>query len=102
MGLSTIKHFCCSEVFQVVVVCEYLYLVLCPFTVSAPVLKCVDDGQKFLVVDIIVDLRRLELSGVERHWVQLVFFVSLGQDSSYCEVRGVGFEDDRSCWIEVG
>ena len=84
------------------VVREYLYLVFRSFTVSAPVLECIDDGQEFLIVNIIVDFRRLELSGMERYWVQSVFFVSLGQDGSYCEVRGIGLEDDRFCWIEVG
>ena len=38
------------------VIREYLYLVLRPFTISAPVLECVNDCEKFLVVDFVIDL----------------------------------------------
>jgi hypothetical protein len=46
-----------------------LYRVFRSFTIPAPVFEGIDDGQKFLVVDVIVDFRGLELSGVECYWV---------------------------------
>jgi len=42
-----------------------LDLIRCSFAVPAPVFEGVDDCQKFLVVDFVVDFRWLELSGVE-------------------------------------
>ena len=56
-GLPSVERFGSCEVFQVVVIREYLYLVLRPFTISAPVLECVNDCEKFLVVDFVIDLR---------------------------------------------
>ena len=39
---------------------------------------------------------------MERYWVEAVFFISLGQDRSQCEIGGVGFNDHRFGWVEVG
>jgi len=66
-GLSSIQHFCCCEVFQVLVVRVDLDLVSRTLAVPSPVFESVYYGQKFFVVDFIVDLCWLELSGVERH-----------------------------------
>jgi len=48
---------------------EYLYLVGGSFVIVPSVFEGVDDCQEFLVVDIVVDFRWLELSGMEGYWV---------------------------------
>ena len=68
-GLSSIQHFCCCEVFQVLVVRVDLDLVSRPLAVPSPVFESLYHCQKFFVVDFVVDLCWLELSGVEHHWM---------------------------------
>jgi len=46
-----------------------LDLIRCSFAVPAPVFEGIDDRQKFLVVDFVVDFRWLELPGVESNRV---------------------------------
>jgi len=59
------------------VIRENLDLVGSPFAVASPVFEGVVYCQDFLVVDFLVDLHMLELSGMECHWVKTVFLVSL-------------------------
>ena len=70
-------------------VAKHLDLIRRPFAVSAPVLEGIDDGQKFLVMDLVVDFRQLELPGMEGHRVQPSFLVSLRQDGPDREVGSV-------------
>jgi len=51
------------------VIGEYLYLVGGSFAIAPPVFEGVDDGQEFLIVDLVVDFHWLELSGMEGYWV---------------------------------
>ena len=81
---------------------EHLDLIRCPFAVSPPVLEAIHNGQKLLVIDLVVDFRRLELSGVEGHRVQPSFLVSLRQDGSDREVRSVRFDDHGFGGVEMG
>jgi len=60
--LSPVEYFCRSEVLKVFVVGEHLHLVQSTFTVPSPIFECIDDGEKFLIVDIIVGFRGRELS----------------------------------------
>jgi len=43
---------------------EYLYLVGGSFAIAPPVFEGVDDCQEFLVVDLVVNFRWLELSNI--------------------------------------
>ena len=52
-------------------------------------------------MDIIVDFRWLELPGVERHRVQAILVVPLGQDCPNREIRGVRRNDYRLCWVKI-
>jgi len=61
-GLSSIEYFCRSKVLKILVVGENLHLMECTFTVSSPVLKSVNDGEKFFIVDIVIDFRGGELA----------------------------------------
>jgi hypothetical protein len=99
--LSAVEYFSCGKVLEVLVVRENLQLVNGAFAVSSSVFESIDDGKKFLVVDFIVDLRRLELPGVEGDWVQAILVISLGKDSSEGKVRRIRFDDDRPLGVEV-
>jgi len=67
--LSAVEYFCCSEVLKVLVVRKDLHLVGRAFAVSLPMFECIDDCEEFLVLDFVIDLRRLELPGVEGYRV---------------------------------
>ena len=69
VGLSSIQQFRCCEVFQVLVVRVDLDLLSRTLAVPSPVFESVYHCQKFFVVDFVVDLCWLELSGVEHHWM---------------------------------
>ena len=60
--MSPIEYFCRSEVLKVFVDRENLHLVQCAFTVPSPMLECIDDGEEFLIVDIVIDFRGRKLS----------------------------------------
>jgi len=60
------------------VVQENVNLMNSSFTVTAPVLEGIHNLEKLLIVDFLIDLRRLELPGVKSHRVPFPFFVSLG------------------------
>ena len=53
-------------------------------------------------MDFVVDFRMLKLSGVKCHWVQAVFLITLGKDGPYCQVRGIGLDDNWFCQVEMG
>ena len=58
----------------------------CSFAVASPVFEVVHYCQELLIVDFEVDFHWLELSGVERHWVQAILVVPLGQDCPNCKI----------------
>jgi len=57
--LPPIEYFGRGEVFEVLVIRKYLYLMRCSLAVSSPMFEGVDDCEEFLVVDFIVDFRGL-------------------------------------------
>ena len=67
--LPAVEYFCCSEVLKILVVRKDLHLVDRAFVGSSPMFECIDDREKFLVMDFVIDLRRLELPGVEGYRV---------------------------------
>jgi len=88
-SLLAVEYFSRSKVLKVLVVQEHLHLVYSAFAVSSPVFEGVDDREKFLVVDFVVDFHGGELPRMEGDWVQAVLLVSLGEDCSEGEVRCV-------------
>ena len=83
-------------------VAKHLDLICRSFAVPAPVFEGVDDCQKFLIVDFVVDFRQLELPGVEGDRVQSPFLISLRQYGANGKVGGVCLNDHWFGGIEVG
>jgi hypothetical protein len=68
-------------------------------------LEAIDNGEKFFVVGIVVDLGWRELSGVEGYRVEKFSarFVRmpLGEYATKCKVGGISFDDALPIWVEV-
>jgi len=65
------------------------------FEVMAPVLECLKDGKKFLIVGVVVQLWSSQGPGVEHYWTDLSVGAGDRQDTSNSVVRGVRFHNDR-------
>ncbi|KAG5336701.1 hypothetical protein C0989_012070 [Termitomyces sp. Mn162] len=95
-GLSVLELLSCLEVFKVLVICPDLELVLCTFQEVPPLLKQPDDGQHFLVMDLIVLLHCIQALRVKGHWMPLPILQRLLQEhSSSGKVRAVGFYSEE-------
>jgi len=72
------------------------------FEVVAPVLECLKDGEEFLIVGVIVQLRSSQGLGVVGDQTDLSVCAGNRQDASDGVVRGIRFHDDRGVQNEVG
>jgi len=72
------------------------------FEVMAPVLECLEDGNEFLIMGVIVQLRSGQDLGVESDRTDLSVCTGNRQDASDSVVRGIRFHDDRGVRNEVG
>ena len=82
-----------AEVFEASMVSKYFYCVGGACELRAPFLEGADYRQQFLVVDLIVALRRSHLFGEVRYRAYSVVALNLGEHCSVDVVRGVGFQD---------
>ena len=64
------------------------------FQVMPPCLESLEDGEKFLVVDVVIQFCRSESAGMESNGVEFRIGSEDGKDSSKSVVRGVGFHDN--------
>jgi len=64
LSLAAIEFLCHHEVFEVLVVCPDLKLVVGTFQEVVPILQCSDDCQHLLVMDLVVSLYHTETLGV--------------------------------------
>jgi hypothetical protein len=74
---------CGFEVGQVVVVCVDNGLMNVANEVRVPGFKCMNNGKKFLVVDVPVPLGHIESLGKESNRVELAFLIPLLKDRSH-------------------
>src|SRR5271154_2635216 len=82
-GLSTIVHLRLGEPQQVLVIREYNGLLAQSFEVMSVMAHCFHDRQHFFVVDLIVELRRIELAAPKGDGVELAcLWVALGNNSA--------------------
>ena len=80
---------------------KHLDLLYRPFAIPSPVLEDVDYCKKFFIVDFVIYLRGLDLSGMESYRVEPPFVVLLQYDRSDGEIQGVRLNDNWSLSIEV-
>jgi len=71
------------------------------FEVVVPVPECLEDGEEFLIVGVIVQLRSSQGPGVVGDWTNLYVSTSNRQDASDSVVRGISLHNDRGIWNEV-
>ena len=83
-----------GEVSEVLVVRDDVDRSCGPFEVVSPRLECFKDGQEFLVVRIVVQLRAGQGSGVEHDRVEFAGVEGDGQDTGDGVVRSVGLDGD--------
>ena len=96
-----VEYLSCGKVLEVLGVREHLYLLHRTLAIPSPMFERIDDGKEFLVMDLVVYLRRRKLARVEGNRVQAVVLVSLGKDRTEREIRRSCLDDHRPFWIEV-
>jgi len=66
------------------------------FQIVSPNLKSFKDGKQFLVMCVIVQLRRSESVRVKGNWINFIIFVNNGEDCSESIVQGISFHNELS------
>src|SRR5262249_28889998 len=74
----------------------------CTLQISAPFLDRRDDGEHFLVVNLVVELRGGKLAGIERNRVQHAVSVGLGDDRGDGEIRGISLDRRGAVRVKMG
>ena len=66
------------------------------FQIVPPNLESFKDGKQFLVMCVVVQLRRSESARVKGNWMNFIIFVNNGEDYSESIVRGISFHNELS------
>ena len=66
------------------------------FQIVLPNLESFKDGKQFLVMCVIVQLRRSESARVKGNWVNFIIFINNGENSSESIVQSISFHDELS------
>ena len=66
------------------------------FQIVPPNLESFKDGKQFLVMCVVVQLRRSESARVKGNWVNFIIFINNREDCSESIVRGIGFHNELS------
>ena len=66
------------------------------FQIVLPNLESFKDGKQFLVMCVVVQLRRSESARVKDNWVNFIIFINNGEDCSKSIVQGISFHDELS------
>ena len=83
-----------GEILQIPMITEDCYLMLSTMKIMMPSLKCSDNSQKLLIIDIIVNLSRGELVRVKGHRVEELVILILRQNSSKGKIGCISFNDE--------
>ena len=85
-----------GEIFQVLVVCNNINQSCGALKVMTLVAEGFEDHKEFLVMGIIVSLRRSHSAGVEHNWLEFTIGASDGENTSDSIVGGISFNGERS------
>jgi len=66
------------------------------FQIMPPNLESFKDGQQFLVMCVVVQLRRSESARVKSNWMNFIIFINNREDCSKSIVQGIGFHNKLS------
>ena len=66
------------------------------FQIVPPNLESLKDGKQFLVMCVVVQLRRSESARVKGNWMNFIIFINNGEDCSESIVRDISFHNELS------
>ena len=66
------------------------------FQIVPPNLESFKDGKQFLVMCVVVQLRRSESARVKGNWVNFIIFINNGENCSESIVRSISFHNELS------
>ena len=92
MGLFLVQFPCNLEVHKVVVIGVDKGFVWVSYKVRLPSRESVDNGKKFLVVNVPVPLCGIEGSGKESNGMELAFLIPLLKDGTNSIGRGIAID----------
>ena len=84
------------KILKVLMICNNVHGVGQTFQIIPPNLESFKDGKQFLVMCVVVQLRRSESARVKGNWVNFIIFINNGEDCSESIVRGISFHNELS------
>jgi len=90
------------KILKVLMICNNIDGVGWTFQIVPPNLESFEDGQQFLVMCVVVQLRRSESARVKGNWVNFIIFINNGEDCSESIVQGIGFHNELSIGNPMG
>ena len=96
MSLAADEDLGGGKVFQVLVIGDHIHWSCRALEVVMPVVKGLKDRKEFLVMSIIIQLRRGHGVGVECNQLEFTIGACDGEDASDSIVRGISFNSERS------
>src|SRR5215467_10612812 len=101
-SLSTSKNLRGGEIFQILVVRDNVDRERSTFKVMSPDTEGLEDGQKFLVMSVIVSLGGVKGAGVESNRVDFTVFRDHGENGHESIVGGISFDNELGVRDPVG
>jgi len=90
------QHLGSRKILKVLIICNNIDGVGRTFQIVSPNLESFKDGKQFLVMCVVVQLRRSESARVKGNWVNFIIFINNREDCSESIVRSIGFHNELS------
>jgi len=84
------------KILKVLMICNNVNRIGQIFQIVLPNLESFKNGKQFLVMYVVVQLRRSESTRVKGNWVNFIIFINNGEDCSESIVRGISFYNELS------
>ena len=94
MGLLSGQNLGCEEISEILVICDNINWKSEALQVMSPGLERLKYCQEFLVMNIVIQLRRGESARMESDWVEFGIGGVDGKNCSESVIGGVSFNDD--------
>ena len=102
MGLPSSQEFGGCEVFQVLVVGDYINQSCGAFKIVVPRPKSLVNSEELLVMGVIVELQSRQSLGIVDNRPDLFIRTMNGENASDCIVRDICLHNDQSIWNPMG
>ena len=94
--LPSDQYFGSREILKVLMICNNVDGIDQIFQIVPPNLESFEDGKQFLVMCVVIQLRRSKSAGVKNNWINFIIFINNREDCSESIVRGISFHDELS------